>query len=45
MGVDLNGKGGIEEMGRGEGDETIIRIQHVRKEAISNRQKLINFEK
>lgn len=31
MGVDLDGRGGVEEMGRVKEDETIVRIWYVRK--------------
>lgn len=34
MGVDLDGRGSVEEMGRVEGDETLIRIWYVRKKKI-----------
>lgn len=39
MGVDLDGRGGVEEMGRVEGDETIIRIWYVREKNLFSIEK------
>ena len=41
-GVDLEGRRGGEDLGRVEGEETIIRIYYMRKESIFNKRKIIN---
>jgi hypothetical protein len=41
-GVDLEGRRGGEDLGRVEGEESIIRIYYMRKESIFNKRKIIN---